>query len=224
MEQDHGVGKTTFALQVAEKIASRGKKVAYVSLEMSEVQLIQKMIARKAMVNSRKIRNGTLSEDELKNITLSALNLSNLQFTILTKTNNVQQIEIEARRLKNRDKLDLLIIDYLQLVRNIGNFNNREQEVADISRTLKLLSLDLNIPIIALCQLNRNASRNEPTLADIRESGSIEQDADNVIFLYHKDEENNLVTVDLQKQRAGNIGKLDLKFNKINSNFINIER
>lgn len=224
MEQDHGVGKTTFALQVAEKIASRGKKVAYVSLEMSEVQLIQKMIARKAMVNSRKIRNGTLSEEELKNISLSAVNLSNLQFTILTKTNNVQQIEIEARRLKNRDKLDLLIIDYLQLVRNIGNFNNREQEVADISRTLKLLSLDLNIPIIALCQLNRNASRNEPTLADIRESGSIEQDADNVIFLYHKDEENNLVTVDLQKQRAGNIGKLDLKFNKINSNFINIER
>ncbi len=224
MEQDHGVGKTTFALQVAEKIASRGKKVAYVSLEMSEVQLIQKMIARKSMVNSRKIRNGTLSEEELKNITLSAVNLSNLQFTILTKTNNVQQIEIEARRLKNRDKLDLLIIDYLQLVRNIGNFNNREQEVADISRTLKLLSLDLNIPIIALCQLNRNASRNEPTLADIRESGSIEQDADNVIFLYHKDEENNLVTVDLQKQRAGNIGKIDLKFNKINSNFINIER
>ena len=152
MEQDHGVGKTTFALQVAEKIASRGKKVAYVSLEMSEVQLIQKMIARKSMVNSRKIRNGTLSEEELKNITLSAVNLSNLQFTILTKTNNVQQIEIEARRLKNRDKLDLLIIDYLQLVRNIGNFNNREQEVADISRTLKLLSLDLNIPIIALCQ------------------------------------------------------------------------
>jgi len=224
LEQDHGVGKTTFALQVAEKIASRGKKVAYVSLEMSEVQLIQKMIARKSMVNSRKIRNGTLSEEELKKISISAANISNLQFTILTKTNNVQQIEIEARRLKNRDKLDLLVIDYLQLVRNIGNFNNREQEVADISRTLKLLSLDLNIPIIALCQLNRNASRNEPTLADIRESGSIEQDADNVIFLYHKDEENNLVTVDLQKQRAGNIGKLDLKFNKINSNFINIER
>ena len=107
---------------------------------------------------------------------------------------------------------------------NIGNFKSREQEVADISRTLKLLSLELEIPIVALCQLNRNASRNEPTLADIRESGSIEQDADNVIFLYQQNEENNIVTVDLQKQRAGNTGKTILKFNKVNSEFVNIER
>ena len=136
-----------------------------------------------------------------------------------------QQIEIEARRMKNRKKLDLLVIDYLQLVRNIGNFKSREQEVADISRTLKLLSLELEIPIIALCQLNRNASRNEPTLADIRESGAIEQDADNVIFLYPQEEDNsNIITVDLQKQRAGNTGSFKLKFNKINSEFINIER
>ena len=118
----------------------------------------------------------------------------------------------------------MLIIDYLQLVRSNAKFQSREQEVADISRTLKLLSIELEIPIIALCQLNRNASKNEPTLADIRESGSIEQDADNVIFLYQEDEENNIVTVDLQKQRAGNIGKSRLKFNKINSEFVNLER
>ena len=141
------------------------------------------------------------------------------------QTNTIQQIEIEARRRKNRKKLDLLVIDYLQLVRNIGNFKSREQEVADISRTLKLLSLELEIPIIALCQLNRNASKNEPTLADIRESGAIEQDADNVIFLYPQEEDNNnIITVDLQKQRAGNTGSFKLKFNKINSEFINIER
>ena len=143
---------------------------------------------------------------------------------ILTKIRTIQQIEIVARRMKNRGKLDLLIIDYLQLVRSSAKFQSREQEVADISRTLKLLSIELEIPIIALCQLNRNASKNEPTLADIRESGSIEQDADNVIFLYQEDEENNIVTVDLQKQRAGNIGKSRLKFNKVNSEFVNLER
>lgn len=191
---------------------------------MSGEQIIQKIIAKRTRVNSRKIRNGDLTEDEIEKIGLACGEISELPMNILTKANTIQKIEMETRRMKNRDKLDLLIIDYLQLVRNAGNFNSREQEVADISRTLKLLSLELEIPIIALCQLNRNASRNEPTLADIRESGSIEQDADNVIFLYQEDEENNIVTVDLQKQRAGNTGKSRLKFNKSNSQFVNIER
>ena len=224
MVQDHGVGKTTFSLQIADKIAEKNKKVAYVSLEMSEEQIIQKLLAKRTRVNSRKIRNGDLKNEDIDKIGIACGEISELPFRILTKANTIQQIEIEARRMKNRDKLDLLIIDYLQLVRNMGNFKSREQEVADISRTLKLLSLELEIPIIALCQLNRNASKNEPTLADIRESGSIEQDADNVIFLYQEDEENNIVTVDLQKQRAGNTGKTILKFNKINSEFVNIER
>lgn len=219
-----GVGKTTFSLQIAEKIASKNKNVAYVSLEMSEEQIIQKLIARKTRVNSRKIRNGDLTQEEIDKIGLACGEVSELPISILTKANTIQQIEIEARRMKNRDKLDLLVIDYLQLVRNIGNFKSREQEVADISRTLKLLSLELEIPIIALCQLNRNASKNEPTLADIRESGSIEQDADNVIFLYQQNIEDNIVTVDLQKQRAGNTGVSKLKFNKNNSEFVNIER
>lgn len=224
MVQDHGVGKTTFSLQIANKIAEKNKKVAYVSLEMSEEQIIQKLLSKRARVNSRKIRNGDLEQNEINKIGLACGEIVGLPISILTKANTIQKIEIEARRMKNKDKLDLLIIDYLQLVRNIGNFKSREQEVADISRTLKLLSLELEIPIIALCQLNRNASRNEPTLADIRESGSIEQDADNVIFLYQQNEENNIVTVDLQKQRAGNTGKTILKFNKVNSEFVNIER
>lgn len=219
-----GVGKTTFSLQIAERIASRGKSVAYVSLEMSEIQIIQKLISKKARVNSRKIRNASLNDEEIERVGLASQQISTLSFNILTKANTIQQIEIEARRLKNKDKLDLLVIDYLQLVRNTGNFKSREQEVADISRTLKLLSLELDIPIIALCQLNRNASKNEPTLADIRESGAIEQDADNVIFLYQLNPDNNIVTVDLQKQRAGNIGTLMLKFNKMNSEFLNVER
>lgn len=219
-----GVGKTTFSLQIAERIASRGKSVAYVSLEMSEIQIIQKLISKKARVNSRKIRNASLNDEEIERVGLVSQQISTLPFNILTKANTIQQIEIEARRLKNKNKLDLLVIDYLQLVRNTGNFKSREQEVADISRTLKLLSLELDIPIIALCQLNRNASKNEPTLADIRESGAIEQDADNVIFLYQLNPDNNIVTVDLQKQRAGNIGTLMLKFNKMNSEFLNVER
>lgn len=191
---------------------------------MSEEQIIQKILARKTRINSRKIRNGDLTDEEISKISIECVNISDLAISILTRTNTIQQIEIATRKMKNKNKLDLLVIDYLQLVRNLGNFKSREQEVADISRTLKLLSLELDIPIIALCQLNRNASRNEPTLADIRESGSIEQDADNVIFLYQEDEENNIVTVDLQKQRAGNTGKSRLKFNKINSEFVNIER
>ena len=225
MEQDHGVGKTTFALQLAEKIASKNKSVAYVSLEMSDEQIIQKILSKRTKINSRKIRNGDLDDEEMTKVSVACSEITEIPINILTKTNTIQQIEIEARRMKNRKKLDLLVIDYLQLVRNIGNFKSREQEVADISRTLKLLSLELEIPIIALCQLNRNASKNEPTLADIRESGALEQDADNVIFLYPQEEDNNnIITVDLQKQRAGNTGSFKLKFNKINSEFINIER
>ena len=217
-------GKTTFALQIAERIAGYNKSVMFVSLEMSEEQIIQKILAKKSRVNSRKIRNGDLTGEELDKIYIECGQISDLPLLLYTKLKSIQQIEIEARKLKNKGKIDLLIIDYLQLVRNMGNFKSREQEVADISRTLKLLSLELEIPIIALCQLNRNASKNEPTLADIRESGSIEQDADNVIFLYQEDVEDNKVTIDLQKQRAGNTGKLKLKFNKILSEFVNLER
>ena len=219
-----GVGKTTFSLQIAEHISKKQKNVTYVCLEMSTEQMIQKMLAKEARVNSRKIRNGDLTSEEIDKIGIACAEVCDLKMNILTKIRTIQQIEIVARRMKNRGKLDLLIIDYLQLVRSSAKFQSREQEVADISRTLKLLSIELEIPIIALCQLNRNASKNEPTLADIRESGSIEQDADNVIFLYQEDEENNIVTVDLQKQRAGNIGKSRLKFNKINSEFVNLER
>ena len=211
-------------MQIAEHISKKQKNVTYVCLEMSTEQMIQKMLAKEARVNSRKIRNGDLTSEEIDKIGIACAEVCDLKMNILTKIRTIQQIEIVARRMKNRGKLDLLIIDYLQLVRSSAKFQSREQEVADISRTLKLLSIELEIPIIALCQLNRNASKNEPTLADIRESGSIEQDADNVIFLYQEDEENNIVTVDLQKQRAGNIGKSRLKFNKVNSEFVNLER
>ena len=216
-----GVGKTTFALQVSENILRKGKSVAFISLEMSEEQIITKLISRLARVSASKIRNGNLDDSEIMKIAQASGRINDYNFSILTKCRTIQQIEIAAKKLKSKNKLDLLVIDYLQLVKNSGNFTNREQQVADISRTLKLLSLDLEIPIIALCQLNRNAAKAVPTLADIRESGSIEQDADNIIFLYAESEESNIVNVDLQKQRAGNTGVLKIKFNKMNSEFVN---
>lgn len=222
-----GVGKTTFALQIAEHIAQNNVETAIVSLEMSEYQVIQKMLAKRTKVNSYKMRLGTLEAEELGEIGRASAELAELPIHLITKARTLQQIENIARKLSNRGKLGLLIIDYIQLIKNKGKFNSREQEVADITRTLKLLSLELNIPIIGLCQLNRNATKQEPSLADLRESGAIEQDADNVIFLYKEDEQNgNIIdiTVKIAKQRAGEVGKIYMKFNKPNSEFKGVVR
>lgn len=227
MGQDLGIGKTTFALQIAENIASKGVGVAIISLEMSDSQVIQKIIAKKSRINSYKMRMGTLEHKDLEKIGEISAEIASLPITLTTKARTIQQIENIARRLKNKKNLGLLIIDYIQLIKNKEKFNSREQEVADITRTLKLLSLELKIPIIGLCQLNRNATRQEPLLSDLRESGAIEQDADNVIFLYQEnDNDSDLVdiTVKVAKQRAGGIGKIYMKFNKPNSEFRNIIR
>jgi len=215
-------------LQIAEKIAKNGVEIAIISLEMSETQIIQKMLAKKAHLNSYKMRMKTLDNNDKENIGKASIEISELPIHLFTNIRTIQQIENLARRMKNKSNLGLLIIDYIQLVKNSGKFNSREQEVADISRTLKLLSLELKIPIIGLCQLNRNASRMEPTLADLRESGSIEQDADNVIFLYKDNEDNEDPIVDINikvaKQRAGSTGKVKMIFNKSFSEFRRIIR
>lgn len=191
---------------------------------MSSEQLIQKMIAKESNINSYKMRKGLLEEEDFTKITNSSVKLSELKFNINTKIRNIQQIELKCRKLKNNNKLDLLIIDYIQLLKSNEKFNSREQEVADISRRLKLLSLELDIPIIALCQLNRNANNNEPSLADLRESGSLEQDADNIWFLFQENEEENIITIKVAKQRAGEIGKIKVIFNKATSKFKDIMR
>lgn len=223
-----GVGKTTLALQIAEHIARKGKWTSIVSLEMSENQLIQKMISRISKVNGYKLRSGNLEDNDFMNIAQVCNDLSQLNFHINSKCKTIQEIEVYARKLKNRNELDLLVIDYLQLIKNANRFGNREQEVADISRTLKLLSLELDVPIIGLCQLNRNATRNEPTLADLRESGSIEQDADNVLFLYkeegQEEAETPVVILKIAKQRAGDVGKTKLLFKKASSEFVQLVR
>ena len=224
-----GVGKTTFALQIAHKIADKGITVGIISLEMSDTQLVQKLISKAAHVDSNKLRTGNLDLTEQEKIAIAEGEISDLPFFINTKIRNIEEIETYARKLKNKNNLGLLIIDYIQLVKSKNKFNSREQEVAEISRTLKLLSLELKIPIIGLCQLNRNAARSEPTLADLRESGAIEQDADNVIFIYKENEntEQELVEnviIDLQKQRAGGLTKVVVKFDKKVSEFKNLVR
>lgn len=220
--QDLGVGKTTIALQIAEHLAKNKKSIMFVSLEMADTQLIQKMIAREGNIQGYRMRRGTLEEDDWNRIVQVAGELSKLEFNIFSNIRNIQELELEARKLKNKGKLDVLFIDYIQLLKSSGKYSNREQEVADISRKLKLLTLELDIPIIALCQLNRNAQINEPKLSDLRESGSLEMDADNIIFLYREDDESDIINLKLAKQRAGEIGIVKLKFDKQKSNFINI--
>lgn len=224
-----GVGKTALALKIAHNIANKGIKVAIISLEMSKTQLVQRLIAKVARVDSNKIRTGTLTEEEMEKVSIATAEVYSLPIFINTKTRNIQDVEIYARKLKNKENIGLLIIDYIQLMKSQNKLNSREQEVSEITRTLKLLSLELKIPIIGLCQLNRNAARNEPTLSDLRESGAIEQDADNVIFLYKKNdnEENRTVediVIDLQKQRAGPLTKVTVRFDKKISEFINLIR
>lgn len=218
-----GMGKTTLTLQIAQDIAKE-KNVVFVTLEMSDIQLIQKMIAKQSVIDSYKMRLGTLEDDDWAKIAEASVKLSDLNLTINTKVRTIQDVEVMAKRLKNKGKIDLLIIDYIQLLKAKGKFNLREQEVAEISRRLKLLSLEIDIPIIALCQLNRNANTGEPTLADLRESGSLEQDADNIIFIYKENEESNITTLKLAKQRAGDTGKVKVKFNKKISTFVNLVR
>ena len=226
-----GIGKTTLALQIASKIAEKGIAVGIISLEMSDTQLIQKIISREANVDSNKLRLGNLDNNEQDKISLAIGEITTKPFFINTRARSIQDIELYARRLKNKNDLGLLIVDYLQLVKSKNKFNSREQEVAEISRSLKLLSLELQIPIIGLCQLNRNAARTTiPTLADLRESGAIEQDADNVIFLYKEnddDEEPKMVenvVLDLQKQRAGGLTKVVVRFDKKTSRFMNLAK
>lgn len=189
---------------------------------MSDYQIIQKMLSRRTRVNSYKMRLGTLENEDFAKIGQACGEITTLPIHLITNARTLQHIENIARKLKNKSNLGLLIIDYIQLIKNKGKFNNREQEVADITRTLKLLSLELKIPIVGLCQLSRNATRQEPMLSDLRESGAIEQDADNVIFLYQeKEQEENVVDITLKvaKQRAGEIGKIYLKFNRAMSEF-----
>ena len=224
-----GIGKTAFALQMAEHIAKKGKYTYFVSLEMSAKQLGYRTISRKANIDSHKLRMAWLEDSDFEKIVNVAGKVSEIKMCIDTESTTIQDIENRANELKIEKDLGLIIIDYLQLLKSKTKFSNREQEVADISRKLKILSKNLNIPVVALCQLNRETEkRKEPRLADLRESGSLEQDADNVIFLsVDEDEEikNRIINVNVKiaKQRNGPTGKIKIKFNKKQMKFENVE-
>jgi replicative DNA helicase len=213
---------------MAEHIAKKNIYTYFVSLEMSEKQLGNRMIARKADIDSHVLRMGWLTEENFADIGKAAGEISEIKMCIDSKVSTIQEIESKAMQLKNQKNLGLIVIDYLQLLKSKNKFGNREQEVADISRRLKLLTKKLDIPIVALCQLNRETEkRKTPILADLRESGSLEQDADNVIFLYIPDDEKNKtktinVDVIVAKQRNGPTGTVKIEFNKKQMKFENV--
>ncbi|MCH5298658.1 MAG: replicative DNA helicase [Ruminococcus sp.] len=183
-----GMGKTSFALNIAKYVASTAKKtVAFFSLEMTKEQLASRLLSSEALVQGTKLRTGKLNDEEWTRLVSAGDVLSKCDFYLDdTPGITVTEIKSKLRRLKN---IDLVLIDYLQLMTSGRRIDNRVQEVSEITRNLKILAKELNVPLICLSQLNRAAeSRTDhrPMLSDLRESGSIEQDADIILFLYRE--------------------------------------
>lgn len=195
------VGKTALGLHIALKLAKEGKKVHFVSREMSHNALGMRIISMASGISTGKIKSGQLTEEDWVKMGKAMRYCENTNLKIDTKSKTPSDIKAVTQELKAQEGLDLVVIDYLQILTPDGKHGSREQEVASISRSLKNLSLDLNRPVIVLAQLNRNAENKRPTLADMRESGAIEADADNVWFL-HSPTEGQVEGEKLQKYRA----------------------
>lgn len=227
------VGKTAFALNVATaSAASATEPVAVFSLEMSKQQLVQRMIAAQGNIDASQLRTGQMQEEDWYK-TVKAISGLNNMFIDDTPGITVAEIRAKCRRLKKKHGLSMILIDYLQLISGSGRGENRQQEVSEISRTLKLIARELDVPVVALSQLSRGVEQRQdkrPMLSDLRESGSIEQDADIVAFLYRDDyynaetEKKNIIELIIAKQRNGPIGTVELVFLKNYSKFANYER
>lgn len=215
------VGKTAFVLNITENIAIKhNHAVAIFSLEMSSEQLINRILSQNSMVSSQKIRVGDLTDNEWANIVESANIIGNSNIIIDdTPGISIGEMRSKCRKFKLEKDIKLVIVDYLQLMTTNGRSNSREQEIAEISRTLKGIARELNVPVIALSQLNRASETREdkkPIMADLRESGSIEQDADVVMLLSRfydretKTEDRNRIIVNVAKQRNGPVGEVEL--------------
>lgn len=227
------MGKTALALNFAQKVAKKWRNVAIFSLEMSKEQLTDRLIAAAMGVDSWKLHKWHLSNDEFSRMgdALEMLSKSRIYLDDSPAWEGLTSIKSKSRRLKMESGLDLIIIDYLQLMSN-GNSLNRVQEVSDISRGLKALARELDVPVIALSQLSRAVEwrpDKRPVMSDLRESGSIEQDADVILMLYRDDyyheisETPNITNVFIRKNRNGPTGQLDLKFEKSQQKFIEQE-
>ncbi len=234
-----GMGKTSIALNMALHAAlDLHKHVAFFSLEMSAEQLAQRLLALKTNINSQKLRLGHLTESEWQLLIETASILAETHFYVDdTPSASVMEVRSKARRLHAEIGLDMVVIDYLQLMQSDRRVENRVQEISYISRSLKALARELNVPVLALSQLSRNVEHRQkkrPMLSDLRESGSLEQDADVVIFLYPNEEDQQeedmlrpdphdtqrqLVTVDVAKHRHGPIGSFAVLFDKAHTRF-----
>ncbi len=227
-----GVGKTAFALNVAQNIGTAtSENVAIFSLEMGATQLVNRMLCAEGTINANNLRTGQLSEEEFEKLFVAMGSLSNANIFIDdTPGIRVSEIRAKSRRLMQESGgLGLIIIDYLQLIEGSGR-ESRQQEVSEISRQLKKLAMELNVPVIAISQLSRSVEQRQdkrPILSDLRESGSLEQDADIVAFLYREDyyrdeegeeseeeDDDNVVEILIEKNRSGARGTVKLLFIK----------
>ena len=230
------MGKTAFALNIATNAALRANvPVAIFSLEMSKDQLVNRMLCSEAMVDSNKVRTGKLDEEDWTKLAEAIGPLSEAGVYIDdTPGISVMEIRTKCRKLKMEKNIGLVVIDYLQLISGSNKRNgSREQEISEISRSLKVLAKELNVPVIALSQLSRAVEQRDdhrPMLSDLRESGAIEQDADIVMFLYRDDyynkesAEKDIAEVIIAKQRGGSTGTVKLYWMGNYTKFVNIER
>ena len=220
------MGKTAFCLNVAANAAAEGQGVAIFSLEMSKESLVQRMLTATARVDSHRVRQGTLRDSDFTQLARAAGLLQTYQVWIDdTPSITLLEMRSKARRLKIDNDLKLIVVDYLQLMRSPEHSENRVQEISDISRSLKALARELEVPVIALSQLSRASEQRggerKPILSDLRDSGAIEQDADLVIFIhrpeyYDREDESKrgLAEVMLAKNRNGPTGDVQLKFTR----------
>ena len=226
------VGKTSFALNIAANAAVKGNvPVAIFSLEMSATQLASRIMSSEMLIDSSHLRSGELDDDDWEKVALALNTLSNAPIYISDSTAvKVSDIRATCRRLKAERGLGLIVIDYLQLMQGTRS-ESRQQEVSDMSRSLKLLAKELDIPILTLSQLSRATEQrkddNKPKLSDLRESGAIEQDADIVMFLYRDvttEEESNTVKLNIAKHRGGSLATLDLVWKGEYTKFFDMDK
>jgi replicative DNA helicase len=227
------MGKTALVLNIAQYVSLHANTpVGIFSLEMSKEQLVMRMLCAEARVDSAKVRTGYLGERDFPRLAMAAGRLAEAPIYIDdTPAQNVLEVRAKARRLKREANIGLLIIDYLQLMRGLGSQENRTQELSEISGSLKALAKELSIPVVALSQLNRQVEQRadkRPVMSDIRESGSIEQDADVIAFIY-RDEvykqdspEEGVAEIIVGKQRNGPTGTVRLAFRREYTRFDNL--
>lgn len=229
------MGKTAFVLNIAEHMAFKDDKcVAIFSLEMSKEQLVNRLFSLESRVDAQQLRTGDLKDGDWEKLIESANVIGKSRLIIDdTPSISIAEMRSKCRKYKLEHGLDIVIIDYLQLMSGSGRSDNRQQEISDISRSLKAMARELNVPVIALSQLSRAVEQrpdHRPMLSDLRESGAIEQDADVVMFIYrddyyNKDSENkNIAEIIIAKQRNGPIGTVNLVWLPMFTKFANMEK